>query len=71
MRPRGSFQLATLRGVPIYVHFSLPMVGAVLSFMYLRGKGAYYEGRLQQLEAAKKRVEAEDDYAPPPRDQLH
>lgn len=196
MRPRGSFQLATLRGVPIYVHFSLPMVGAVLSFMefrpwailgvaiilllhelghtvllrhydlpvlgvqvhlvgaevytndwatpwqravvawggvlaqalvfivlgglarlklvsyevrshdlystlvgtnmllaavnliplgtldgveawklprfmYLRGKGAYYEGRLQALEAAKKRLEAEDDDAPPPPDQLH
>ncbi|MGE0328758.1 MAG: hypothetical protein AB7S68_40965 [Polyangiaceae bacterium] len=40
-------------------------------FLYLRGKGAYYEGRLQELDQAKKRAEAEDDDAPPPRDQLH
>ncbi|MCB9609349.1 MAG: hypothetical protein H6716_22340 [Polyangiaceae bacterium] len=40
-------------------------------FMYLRGKGAYYEGQLRSVEEAKKRLEAEDDDAPPPRDQLH
>ncbi|MEZ4375881.1 MAG: hypothetical protein R3B07_34050 [Polyangiaceae bacterium] len=43
----------------------------ILRLSYLRGKGDYYERRLRELDQAKKRAEAEDDDAPPPRDQLH